>query len=101
MVRVPQLQNPTIMKTSKLHWGSRALLSLALMAGGLTASSAFAALTVSPIFSSNMVLQRNTTVPVFGTADPGAMVTVQFLGQNVITVADGSGKWQANLAAMS
>jgi sialate O-acetylesterase len=88
------------MKTSKLHWGNRALLPLALITAGFAANSALAALTVSPIFSSNMVLQRGTTVPVFGTADPGATVTVQFLGQNVIAVADGTGKWQANLAAM-
>jgi hypothetical protein len=53
----------------------------------LISSSASGALTVSPIFNSNMVLQRGTTVPVFGTADPGATVTVSFLGQNVSAVA--------------
>lgn len=67
----------------------------------LISSSASGALTVSPIFNSNMVLQRGTTVPVFGTADPGATVTVSFLGQNVSAVAAANGKWQANLASMA
>jgi hypothetical protein len=33
-------------------------------------------LTVSPYFGSHMVLQRDMPVPVFGTATPGATVTV-------------------------
>lgn len=89
------------MKTSKPNWGSRVTLTLALMAGGFAVTPAFAAMTVSPIFSSNMVLQRNTTVPVFGTGDPGATVTVQFLNQNVSAVVAGDGKWQVNLAPMA
>src|SRR5689334_13123014 len=59
-----------------------------------------AALSVSPIFGSNMVLQRNTTVPVFGTADVGATVTVQFQNQSLSAVADATGKWRVNLATM-
>lgn len=62
---------------------------------------AFAGLTVSPIFGSNMVLQRGTTVPVFGTTDPGATVTVQFQGQTVSAAADAAGKWRVNLASMN
>jgi len=58
-------------------------------------------LTASPIFRSNMVLQRGTTVPVFGTADAGATVTVQFMGQNVSAIANGSGQWRADLSAMT
>ena len=48
-----------------------------------------------------MVLQRNTAVPVFGTATPGAQVTVTFKNQSVSTTADAAGKWRANLAAMA
>jgi sialate O-acetylesterase len=73
----------------------------ALSLSTLLATSALAALTVSPIFGTNMVLQEGTTVPVFGTATPGATVTVQFANQNVSAVANSSGKWQANLASMS
>ncbi|RYY96925.1 MAG: sialate O-acetylesterase, partial [Chitinophagaceae bacterium] len=64
-------------------------------------ASAFAGLAVSPIFGSNMVLQRGTTVPVFGTADPGVSVTVQFSGQSVSAIADAAGKWRANLSSMA
>lgn len=60
-----------------------------------------AALTVNPIFRSHMVLQRNATVPVFGTADAGTAVTVQFLNQNVSATADASGRWRADLASMA
>jgi sialate O-acetylesterase len=62
--------------------------------------SAWAQLQVAPIFGSNMVLQRGTQVPVFGTSDPGATVTVDFQGQSVSAVADAAGNWQVNLASM-
>ncbi len=66
----------------------------------LHAASVFGALTVSPIFRNNMVLQRGTTVPVFGTATAGATVTVQFQNQNVSAVAGANGSWTANLSSM-
>ena len=58
-------------------------------------------LALSPIFGPNMVLQRGTAVPVFGTATPGATVTVTFQSQNVSTTAGADGKWRVNLASMS
>jgi sialate O-acetylesterase len=60
-----------------------------------------AALGVSPIFGSNMVLQRNTPVPVFGTATPGASITVTFNGQSVSATTAANGTWRVNLAAMA
>jgi sialate O-acetylesterase len=87
------------MKTNLSNWTTRAaILSIAL--GTCLSTSAFAALSISPIFGSNMVLQRNATVPVFGSADPGATVIVQFQNQNKSTVADAAGKWRVNLDAM-
>src|SRR3954468_10938107 len=77
-----------------------ALVSL-VVASALVSTRALGALSVSPIFGSNMVLQRNTTVPVFGTADPGATVSVQFQNQNVSAVASAAGKWQVNLGSMA
>jgi sialate O-acetylesterase len=62
---------------------------------------ALAQFAVSPIFSSNMVLQRGTAVPVFGTASPGATVTVQFQSQSKSGVANSSGKWRIDLASMT
>ena len=40
-----------------------------LLAGGLTASSAFAAVSVNPIFRSNLVLQWGMPCPVFGVGE--------------------------------
>lgn len=63
--------------------------------------SAFSQFTVSPIFQSNMVLQRGTTVPVFGTATAGATVTVQFQTQVKSATANSSGKWRVDLSSMT
>src|ERR1044072_2118628 len=65
------------------------------------ATPALAALNVSPIFRSNMVLQRGMSGPVFGGGDIGATVTVQFQNQTVATVVGSSGKWQVNLSSMT
>lgn len=77
------------------------LVCAALWSLSLITPLASAALNVSPIFGSNMVLQRNMPVPVFGTADPGAQVTVTYNGQTVSATAAANGAWQLNLAAMA
>ena len=80
----------------------QALAALAvLLAGGLTSSSSFAAVSVNPIFRSNMVLQRGVPCPVFGSGDVGSTVTVQFQNQTVSTVVGTGGKWQVNLGSMA
>jgi sialate O-acetylesterase len=64
-------------------------------------TNSFCQLTVNPIFSPNMVVQRGTTVPVFGTAAAGSTVTVQFFGQTKSAVASAAGTWRVDLASMS
>jgi|SRR5215213_5080438 len=82
--------------------GFRALAaSAALLAVGLAGSNAFAAVSVNPIFRSNMVLQRGMPCPVFGGGDVGSAVTVQFQNQTVSTVVGSGGKWQVNLGGMT
>ena len=49
------------------------------------------------IFGDNMVLQRETSVPVWGWADTGEQVTVKMLGQTKATLPDASGKWMLRL----
>lgn len=54
------------------------------------------------VFSDHMVLQRDRTVPVWGTAAPGAQVTCR-LDPAAVTAccqADGSGCWRAGLPAL-
>ena len=45
------------------------------------------------IFSSNMVLQREIEVPIWGTASPSENITVSFLNQEKSTIADNQGKY--------
>ncbi|MDR3182227.1 MAG: 9-O-acetylesterase [Planctomycetaceae bacterium] len=49
------------------------------------------------VFASNMVLQRDLPVPVWGWAEPGEKITVVFEGQTVSATADAEGKWQVKL----
>ncbi len=67
----------------------------------LLALSASAEVSVSKIFASNMVLQRDRPVPVWGKAAPGEEVKVSFAGQEVSAKADGAGDWQATLKPMA
>jgi sialate O-acetylesterase len=51
-------------------------------------------------FTSHMVLQRDMKVPVWGTADAGETVTVEFAGQKKTATAGADGKWRVDLAAL-
>ncbi len=54
---------------------------------------------IHPVFSDHAVLQRDLKVPVWGTANVGEKVTVEYGGQKVSTVAR-SGHWMVNLRPM-
>lgn len=53
--------------------------------------------TLSAIFGDHMVLQQGMSLPIWGEADPGEKVTVQFVGQKVTTTARQDGQWRVNL----
>jgi len=53
---------------------------------------------VAKIFTDNMVLQRNTPIPVWGTAKANEKITVSFDKQIKKTKADKNGKWMIRLA---
>ena len=48
-------------------------------------------------FTSHMVLQRDMKVPVWGTAEAGEEVTVEFAGQKQSVKAGADGKWRVDL----
>jgi sialate O-acetylesterase len=52
------------------------------------------------VFTDHMVLQRDMNVNVWGWANPGEKVSVQFDGQNLSVVTDAKGKWSVKLAPM-
>ena len=66
----------------------------------LCSLGAFAELKTGPLFTDNMVLQRDKPVVVWGTAEPGETVTVEFAGQKKEAVAGAGGKWQVTLDPM-
>ena len=51
-------------------------------------------------FTSHMVLQCEMRVPVWGTAEPGETITVEFAGQKTSTIANAEGKWSVKLEPM-
>ncbi|MCE9562447.1 MAG: sialate O-acetylesterase [Planctomycetes bacterium] len=53
-----------------------------------------------PVLSSHMVLQRETAVPVWGTAAPEEKVTVKFRDQEKTTTAGKDGKWSVKLDSL-
>ncbi|MES2595345.1 MAG: sialate O-acetylesterase [Verrucomicrobiota bacterium] len=66
----------------------------------LSASSAFAAVKMPSVISDHMVLQSEKRVAIWGWADAGEAVTVEFAGQKQTTKADADGKWQIRLEPM-
>lgn len=57
----------------------------------MCALGAQAALTTGPLFTDNMVLQRDKPVVVWGIADAGESVTVEFAGQQQTARTNGAG----------
>jgi len=85
------------------RWMGAALLAIAGLAacgGDTPVAQPPRQLTVAPVFGSGMVLQRGMPVPVTGTAEPGATVTVGFQGRSVSTVVASGGAWRVDLPSM-
>ena len=52
---------------------------------------------LSPLFTDNMVLQQKQNIPVWGTAEPGGVVSVTLNGQQEKALVGSNGKWSVNL----
>ena len=78
------------------HWA----MIVAAMWAGLVCADARAEVRVHHIFDSNMVIQRDKPVRVWGWAEAGEAVSVQFAGQRKAATADKDGKWAVELDAM-
>ena len=74
----------------KLH----ALTFLIILAVSVSVS---ADVTLPKVLGSNMVLQRDLPVPVWGWAEAGEKVTVSFAGQSKSAKAGDDGKWMVKL----
>lgn len=80
------------MKYSQIH----AVIAAALV----TATPSWATVTLHSLFTDNGVVQRGIKLPIYGTADNGEKVTVQFCGQTASTVA-ADGKWMLRLKPLA
>ena len=65
------------------------------------AATAMADVLLPRVISSKMVLQRGVEAPVWGWADQGEEVTVQFAGQTKKAMPDAKGKWMVKLDPMT
>lgn len=84
----------TTLSSRSVLWKHAAALSLLLASAGW----ALADVTLPAIFSDHLVLQRDTTVPVWGWAEPGETVTVSVAGQTQMTRANADRRWQVKFA---
>lgn len=75
-------------------------ITVLLLFLGITALSA-AEFRMAQLFSDHMVLQRDKFVTVWGWANPGEWVTVEFAGQKVSTQCNNQGAWYAVLQPMA
>ncbi|MFC1497358.1 sialate O-acetylesterase [Verrucomicrobiota bacterium] len=62
--------------------------------------AALAEVNLPVVIGDNMVLQRDTKVPIWGWANAGEKVTVEFAGQKKTTITDESNKWLVRLDPM-
>lgn len=67
----------------------------------LLAGVARAGVLPAPVFTDNMVLQRDAPLQIWGTAAAGEGVAVQFAGQKKTAAADARGKWCVRLDPLS
>lgn len=85
------------------HRSPSHLMRLAIVAGCFLLSypaTAMAELSVASPFTDNAVLQQKMPVPVWGSADPGTAITVEFDGQKQQSVANADGTWKVQLDPM-
>src|SRR5262245_48084317 len=74
---------------------ARTLLLLAL------APTVYGAVKLPSLISDHMVLQQGMPVRIWGAADPGETVRVDFQGQSVTGKAGNNGKWETWLQPLS
>jgi len=72
-----------------------------LLSAAFAAHTMSAALKLPSLFSDHMMLQGGMSAPVWGTADAGAELSIEFAGSTVSTVVGDDGAWRIELPKMS
>ncbi|MDB5117387.1 MAG: 9-O-acetylesterase [Mucilaginibacter sp.] len=65
----------------------------------LSGSAVFAGVRLPAIFGDNMVLQRNIKVPIYGWAEIGEKIQIDFMGKTYATTTGADGKWLVKLGS--
>jgi len=73
---------------------------LFIIASLLLASATEAKVVLPQLFQSGMVMQRGKSIPVWGWADKGEQVSIQFNKKQYSTIADEQGRWRIDLPKM-
>lgn len=76
------------------------LIHTSLVTCCLFANIARADVSLNPLFADDMVIQRDAKASVWGTADPGEKVSVDFNGQSVSTTTPANGEWKLAFSPM-
>jgi len=74
-----------------------AIIACLLLAAG---SAALAGVKLPAIIGDNMVLQQGMPVPIWGSADPGELITVSIGDQKATATASDKGEWSVKLKSM-
>ena len=80
-----------------MKFNTIAITFLTFLFAVVFSTSLLANVTPSSLFTDHMVLQRNASVPVWGTADAGEKITVQVGKQTASAIANAAGKWMVKL----
>ncbi|TWU21797.1 sialate O-acetylesterase [Bythopirellula polymerisocia] len=89
----------TLLATS-LFLGLPFFAIVSLVASEFDQSQPVETVELAPLFTDSAVLQRDTELPIWGTAPSGSSVTIQFAGQTATAVADTDNRWETNLAPL-
>ena len=76
-------------------------VALAISAGLCGPLQAAEKLSLASLFTDHAVLQREMAVPVWGKAEPGQKITVQFAGQEKQTDTGKDGRWMVKLEPLA
>lgn len=77
------------------------VIVIAWLAAHLPTGTAHADVALAGVFADRMVVQRDKPLVVWGTAKPGATVTVEFAGKTTSAVAGEKGSWRATLEPLA
>jgi sialate O-acetylesterase len=92
--------NKTNMIKVNFNQQFKSVPTLTALVAMMAVANARAEVKLPAVFTSNMVLQQGMTVPVWGWANDGEVVTVEFAGQKVSTTA-AQGRWSLKLSPLA